>query len=57
MVGVWQFQLHQGDPKRANVGPIALSVKEKQTVNVPVWAGVGAIGVGGVLWVFGSKKR
>jgi hypothetical protein len=31
-------------------------VKDKQTVNVPVWAGVGAIVIGGVLLVFGSKK-
>jgi len=31
------------------VGPIELSVKEKETVNVPVWAGVGAIVVGGIL--------
>jgi hypothetical protein len=38
------------------LGPVELSVKEKQTVNVPVWAGVGAIVVGAVLLVFGSKK-
>jgi hypothetical protein len=38
------------------LGPIDLSVKEKQTVNVPVWAGVGAIVIGGVLLVFGSRK-
>jgi hypothetical protein len=40
----------------AKIGPIELSVKDKQTVNVPVWAGVGAIVIGGVLLVFGSKK-
>jgi uncharacterized membrane protein len=40
----------------AKLGPIELSLKEKQTVNVPVWAGVGAIVIGGVLLVFGSKK-
>ena len=28
---------------QANVGPLHLSVDEKQHVNVPVWAGVGAI--------------
>jgi uncharacterized membrane protein YidH (DUF202 family) len=39
------------------LGPVELSVKEKQTVNVPVWAGVGAIVVGVVLLVFGSKMR
>lgn len=41
----------------AKLGPIELSVKDKQTVNVPVWAGVGSIVIGGVLMVFGSKKR
>lgn len=40
----------------AKVGPIELSVKDKQTVNVPVWAGVGAIVIGGVLLFAGSKK-
>ena len=38
------------------LGPIELSVKEKQTVNVPLWAGIGAIVVGGLLLVLGSKK-
>jgi multidrug transporter EmrE-like cation transporter len=41
---------------QAKLGPIELSVKDKQTVNVPVWAGVGAIVIGGVLLFFGSKK-
>ena len=41
---------------QAKLGPIELSVKEKETVNVPVWAGVGAIVIGGVLLLFGSKK-
>jgi TRAP-type C4-dicarboxylate transport system permease small subunit len=39
------------------LGPIELSVKEKKTVNVPLWAGVGALVAGGLLLVFGSKKR
>lgn len=33
----------------ADVGPIHMSVDEKQRVNVPVWAGIGAIVVGGLL--------
>jgi hypothetical protein len=41
---------------QAKLGPIELSVKEKQTVNVPVWAGLGAIVIGGVLLVFGGRK-
>ena len=38
------------------LGPIELSVKDKETVNVPVWAGVGAIVVGGALLLFAGKK-
>ncbi|HVT60309.1 MAG TPA: hypothetical protein VHR45_18195 [Thermoanaerobaculia bacterium] len=40
----------------AKLGPIELSVKEKQTVNVPLWAGIGAIVVGGLLLVVGGKR-
>lgn len=40
----------------AKLGPIELSVKDKETVNVPVWAGLGMILIGGVLLVVGSKK-
>jgi hypothetical protein len=40
----------------AKVGPIELSVKERQTVNVPVWAGVGAIAAGGLLLVLAGRK-
>ena len=39
----------------AKLGPIELSVKEKETVNVPVWAGLGAIAIGVVLLVVGKK--
>jgi len=45
------------DTHEAKLGPIELSVKDKQTVNVPVWAGVGAIVVGGALLFFSSKKK
>jgi hypothetical protein len=31
------------DKTAVKLGPLELSVKEKETVNVPVWAGVGAI--------------
>ena len=30
----------------ATLGPIEISVEERETVNIPVWAGVGAIVVG-----------
>jgi hypothetical protein len=42
---------------QAKLGPIELSIKDKETVNVPVWAGVAAIAIGGVLLVFGGKAR
>ena len=38
------------------LGPLEMSIAEKQTVNVPVWAGVMAIVGGGVLLLYGSKK-
>lgn len=40
----------------AKVGSLELSVQEKQKVNVPVWAGVAAIVLGGGLLLLGSKK-
>lgn len=44
------------DTTAVKLGPIELSVKEKKSVNVPVWAGIGAIVAGGVMLVLGSKK-
>ncbi|HTF35861.1 MAG TPA: hypothetical protein VK714_19430 [Myxococcota bacterium] len=40
----------------AKLGPLELSVKNTETVNVPVWAGVGAIVVGGVLLLLPKKN-
>ncbi len=37
------------------IGPLELSVKDKETVNIPVWAGVGAIVVGGALFFLRPK--
>ena len=45
------------DTHSASIGPIQLSVKEKETVNVPVWAGIAAIVAGGVLLLGGSRMR
>lgn len=38
------------------LGPIELSVKEKETVNIPIWLGGGALLLGLVLLVVGNKK-
>lgn len=45
------------DTTAVKLGPIELTVKEKETVNVPVWVGIGAIVVGGLLLAFGSRGR
>jgi multidrug transporter EmrE-like cation transporter len=41
---------------KAEIGPLKLSVKENETVNVPQWLGVGSIVLGVVLLVAGRKK-
>lgn len=38
------------------IGPVELTVKDKQQVNVPVWISVGAIAAGALLLLFGGKK-
>lgn len=37
------------DTHQAQVGPIELSVQEKETVNIPVWLGAAAIAAGALL--------
>lgn len=44
------------DTHEAKIGPIELAVKQKETVNVPVWAGVGAIVIGAGLLLAGGRK-
>jgi hypothetical protein len=44
------------DTHEANLGPISVTVQDKETVNVPVWAGVVAIVIGGGLLLMGAKR-
>lgn len=44
------------DTTAVKLGPIEMTVKEKKTVNVPLWAGIGAIVLGGVLLATGGKR-
>lgn len=44
------------DSHDAKVGPVELTVKDKETVNVPAWAGVAAIVVGGILLVVRTRS-
>ena len=39
-----------------SLGPVELSMTEKENVNIPVWAGVGAIVLGGGLLLLGRRK-
>jgi hypothetical protein len=39
----------------AKLGPLELSINDRQTIIVPVWAGVGAIMIGAILLI-GSKR-
>ena len=41
---------------QAKLGPLELSVKERENVSIPTWAGVAAIVVGGLLLVVVGKK-
>jgi drug/metabolite transporter (DMT)-like permease len=41
---------------KAEIGPLKLQVKEKEQVNIPQWAGIGAIVAGVVLLVVGKGK-
>jgi drug/metabolite transporter (DMT)-like permease len=40
----------------AKIGPVELQLKEKERVNLPVWLGAAAVGVGVVLLVTGKKS-
>jgi len=44
------------DTTAVKLGPIELSVKENKTVSVPMWVGIGAIVVGGLLLVLGGRR-
>ena len=44
------------DTTALKLGPLELTVKQTETVNIPLWAGIGAIVVGGLLLVIGGRK-
>jgi TRAP-type C4-dicarboxylate transport system permease small subunit len=44
------------DTHEANVGPLNISIKDKETVSIPIWAGVVAVVIGGGLLFVASKK-
>jgi hypothetical protein len=44
------------DTTAAKLGPIQLTVKETESVNIPQWLSLGAIVLGAVVLVVGFKK-
>jgi len=40
----------------AKIGPLQFAITEKETVNIPVWAGIGAIGIGVILLIAGPRR-
>ncbi len=51
-----QFSYNK-ETEGAKLGPIELTINEKKTVNIPVWAGVGSISVGAAMLVFALIKH
>ena len=45
------------DTTAVKMGPMELTVKEKETISVPVWAGFGLVVVGGILLLVGGRKK
>jgi hypothetical protein len=45
------------DTHRADLGPVQISVSDRQRVGIPVWAGVGAMLAGGMLLLSVSRRR
>lgn len=45
------------DSTVVKLGPLELSARQKEEVKLPVWLGVGAIAMGGVLLLVGGRER
>jgi len=43
------------DSHDTKIGPLELSVKDKERVNIPIWAGVAAVVAGGVIVLMPRK--
>ncbi|MDO9400418.1 MAG: hypothetical protein Q7T46_02985 [Polaromonas sp.] len=44
------------DTTAAKIGPIELTVKEQEAVNIPQWLSMGAVVLGAVVLVMGARK-
>ena len=41
---------------KAQIGPLQINVQEKKSIGIPEWLSIGAVVLGGVLLVMGSRK-
>ena len=55
MIAYGSFSYTQ-DHTAVKIGPVELAVKEKKTVDFPLWAGIAVVVVGGVLVVAGGRR-
>jgi hypothetical protein len=55
-IGYGRFS-YTRETEEAKIGPFELTVKDTQTVNIPVWAGLAVVAVGGALFLLASKKN
>jgi uncharacterized membrane protein YedE/YeeE len=53
----WGGFSYTKDSTALKLGPVELNVKERKSVNVPVWAGLGAVLVGGLIVGLGGRRR
>jgi len=44
------------DTHEADIGPLHMEVKDKERVNIPIWAGIAGLVVGSLLLVVGKKS-
>lgn len=44
------------ETQQAQIGPIELTVKDRQTINIPVWAGVASLAAGLLLLLLPNKS-
>ena len=44
------------DTTAAKIGPLELTVQEKESVNIPQWLSLGAIALGAIVLVAGFRK-
>ncbi|WP_440110002.1 hypothetical protein [Acidovorax sp. BL-A-41-H1] len=45
------------DTTQAKLGPLELTVKEKESVNIPEWLSLGAMVLGGAALVLGFRRK